>query len=198
MADDSIKTYPREPGGNVTLETLPTEARDSAMGRYMDAFSRLEGIVHIAISEIQQIDLVILRPVFAVMMAKQSIDLLEAVAHMHLTPEGATRVHNLCERLLRRNMRRNHIVHGKWIMVATISDDCVIQEWVRWYDHVNPELAQLRYTDPKLAGMYAFTVPGLDKATGHVVEMLQVVSALLEDLPSLRLQQQAPEAPAEA
>jgi hypothetical protein len=196
MADNNIKTYPVVPGGNIQMESLPpeaNEAKDAAMGRYMDAFSRLEGMIHIAISDILQIDFNVLGSVFATLMTKQSIDLLEAVAQEHLTEEGAAKVHKICERLGRRNMRRNHIVHGAWVQFFIIGDEVATQEWVRCYQHVNPALRKLPYTDPKMAGMYAFTIPGLDKATDHVQEMTEAVSALIGDLPSLRLPPQTPE-----
>lgn len=185
MTDRNVKTYPVVPGGNIQLENLPPEAKDAAMGRYMDAFSQLEGMVQLAIGLIMGIDLPVLGSIFAVLGTRQSIDLLDAVGQEHLTQDGAKRVHNICERLARRNMRRNHIVHGRWTQAVIVNDAIATQEWVRSYDHANPVMRKLPYNDPKVAGMYSFTIDGLEKATGHVGEMTQVVSALIDDLPLL-------------
>lgn len=186
MADDNIKTYSVEPGGNIQLESLPPEVKNAALGRYMDAFSRLEGIIHYTTSEILQIGYQTLSSMFAVLMTKQSIDLLNAVAQEHLTDDGATRVRKICERLGRRNMRRNHIVHGRWTQVVTLTDEGATQQWVRSYQHVSPAMRKLPHTDPKVAGMYSFTIPEIDRATDHVEEMGVELSALCDDLPSLR------------
>ena len=59
---------------------------------------------------------------------------------------------------------------------------------------VDPTNMRLEPTDPKLLGVYNFTIPALDKATGHVEEMLEVMSALIEDIPSLLPPPQAPAA----
>ena len=163
-----------------------------AMGRYMNAFAELEGMIHLAIGFILDVDLPMMRPVFAVMATRQSIDLLDAVGQTHLTDEGAKRVHHLCDRLIRRNMRRNHIVHGSWANAVIINDGCITQEWVRMYSHAKPAMSNLPYTDPRVAGIYAFTVAELDKATGHVEEMLLAISNLIGDLPSLKAPPQAP------
>ena len=187
MPNDNIKTYPVVPGGNIQLENLPSENKDAAMGRYMDAFSNLEGMIQLAIGLIMEIDMPALSSVFAVLMTKQSIDLLEAVAQEHLTEAGAIRVRKLCERLSRRNMRRNHIVHGSWNQTVVVTDEIATQEWVRTYQHANPTLRKLHYDDPKVAGMYTFTVLGLDKATDHVREMSEAVGALIDELPTLRV-----------
>lgn len=187
MPDDNVKIYPVEPGGNIQLENLPTHVRDTSMGRYMDAFGRLEGEVQLVTSLIIQIDPLLLSNVFAVLMTKQSIDLLAASAQSHLTAEGAERVSRICERLGRRNMRRNHIVHGRWVQAITAHEGYAAQEWVRWYGHHNPAARHLPHTDPKVAGLYAFTIPELDRATDHVEEMFPVLSTLTGDLPSLRL-----------
>lgn len=191
MTDDNMKTYPVVPGANIQLEHLPSEAKDAAMGRYMDVFGRLEGMVHLAIGLTMEIDLMAMGSVFAVLGTKQSIDLLEAVAQEHLTKEGARRVHLLGVRLGNANRRRNHIVHGSWAMAVLITDEQVTQEWVRTYSHVDPALRKLPYNDPKVAGTYTFTVPALDTTSGHVEALCQAIGALIEDLPSLRLPPQA-------
>ena len=154
MTDEHVKKYPVTPGKNIQLENLPSEEKDAAMGRYIDASSQLEGMVQLAIGLIMGIELPTLGSVFAILGVKQSIDLLEAVALDHLNEHGSKRVHSICQRLARRNMRRNHIVHGRWSQAVIVDDEFATQEWVRLYDHGNPEMRKMPYNDPKIAGMY--------------------------------------------
>lgn len=184
-------TITRSDGTTVALNPLPTEERDIALGRYMDAFSRLELMVSIATNEILQIDHRTGSAIAAVLMTKQAIDLLEASARLALNEVGIARVTKICEKLKNRNMRRNHIVHGIWQMAVIINDDSAEFEWVRWYQRqTHPEIVDHR--DPKLLGIYSFTIPELHRVTGHVEEISPMLSALIGDIPSLRVPQQTP------
>jgi hypothetical protein len=171
------------------------EERDKAMGRYMDAFSRLEIMMQTAILEMIQLDQVRTRAFFAALGTKNTIDVLKATAQIELTPEGAERVRKLGLRIAERNMRRNHIVHGKWNIHVTpndAGDGTATAEWIRRYDHTDPTLGGDPH-DPKLLGMYTFTITALDKATGHAEEMVEALSALIADIPKLRPQPPPPE-----
>ncbi|MBS0254921.1 MAG: hypothetical protein JSS36_06855 [Proteobacteria bacterium] len=186
MSDEHVKSYAITPGEIIQLESLPPEEKDAALGRYMDAFGRLESMIHIAIGEIVQIDLAVLGSFFAVLQTKQSIDLLDSIAFEHLSDEGADRVTKLCERLARRNMRRNRIVHGAWTQIVILNDKVATQQWVRSYRHINPRIRNLRYTDSSSSGEYTFTIDQLNNATEHVNKAIQDLSNLIMDLPSLR------------
>lgn len=126
-------------------------------------------------------------------MTKQSIELLEAAAKLRLNEDGIKRTHRLCEKLGRRNMRRNHIVHGAWGLLTKLYEEGATNEWVRQYSNTDPSLAALMPTDPKLIGIYNFTIPELDRATDHVEEMVLELSALGQDIPQLLVQPRTPE-----
>lgn len=165
------------------------------MGRYMDTFSRLEVMMQAATLELLQIDEVRARPFFAALGTKQAIDVLQAAAKVELAEEGAERVRQLCIKIAKRNMRRNHIVHGKWNIHVTpvdAGDGTATAEWIRRYDHTDPSLGGDPH-DSKLLGTYTFTITALDKATGHVEEMVQALSSLIEDIPKLRPPPPSPE-----
>ena len=165
------------------------------MGLYMDAFSRLEIMMQAATLQLLRIDEIRARPFFAALGTKQMIDVLKAAAKLELSDEGAERVKKLCTRLADRNMRRNHIVHGKWNIHVTpidAGDGTATAEWIRRYDHIDPSYGGDPH-DPKLLGMYTFTIPALDKTTDHVEEMVQALSSLIEDIPKLRPPPPSPE-----
>lgn len=192
MANDNIKIHPIKPGETINLGTLPKDARDKALGRYMDAFSRMEGAIYGATAEIFGIDHKTLYPVFAILGTRQSIDLLDSTAQAYLSREGSQKVTKLCEKLKRRNMRRNHIVHGHWQMSVLSDGQHATQQWIRRYDHASPEISKLPHTHKSNAGTFTFTVPEIDRATDHVEEALLELSSLVHDLRSLRFRPPAP------
>lgn len=176
-----------------TIPALPKEERDRAMGRYMDAFSRLEGMMRVAAEILLRIEQGPAGPIFATLGTRQLIDLLGAAAKISLKDEGIARVKNICERIGRRNMRRNHIVHGYWTTFIRAGDDGIEALWIRRYDLVDPSRMQIDPTDPQLLGTYNFTILALDKATDHVEEMVQAMSVLVVDIPALQLPPPSPE-----
>ncbi len=165
--------------GKITLEMLPTDERDKALGKYMDAFSRMESMINHLIQGLLGIEWQAGNALASVLYSKQRIDLLELLASIKLPKEVAERVTKACGKLGRRNMRRNHIIHGAWQQAVTVHDDRVEMEWVRKYVPTNPDLAALRdYDDPKLLGTYSFTIQEIDRATDHVEEVLGILSSL--------------------
>lgn len=167
---------------NIQIEMLPVDERDAALGKYMDAFSRMEGMLELMVRFLLKTDHIPARAVNSVLYSKQRIDLIEALAASNLSKETAARVAKACERLSRRNMRRNHIVHGIWQQLVLVSDDSVEMMWLRVYSPSDPSLSKLGPDDPKLAGVYSFTIPELDRATGHVEEMLPILGELLKEI----------------
>ena len=167
--------------------------RDRAMGRYMDTFARMEGMIQMVIQELLDLDPISARPIFATLGTKQSIDLLGASAKTALNSKDAKRVTDLVTRISKRNLRRNHIVHGRWHIHITPSEAGQTEEWIRVYGNVDPSLDALDPLSEKLIGTYNFTVPALDKATDHAEEMVQALSVLLLDTPMLLARRHTPE-----
>ena len=84
---------------DLTFHTvLPIEERDQAMGRYMAAFSRLEGMMQIAAQIMLGIDQRTAGPVFATLETRRLIDLLQGAGRLALTDTGANRVKIACDR----------------------------------------------------------------------------------------------------
>lgn len=162
----------------------PTDARDIALGRYMDAWSQLETAIRFVTQEIFQIDADVAFSIWSAVGTAHSIKLLDAAAKLKLNAEGVGRTKTICEKLARRNMRRNAIVHGSWRHKATLNfgtQTWEVGEWRRVYDHIDPD-------HPTDAPGYSFTVSELDDTTMHVRDMIEALWSLEEDLPKLRIQ----------
>ncbi len=89
-----VSTYPPLPHP-VTIHVPDRAPRDQTMGEYMDACSRMESLLRSCIREMMNVDEMIVRPVFAALMTKQTIDLLAATAKANLTAKGASEVTSL-------------------------------------------------------------------------------------------------------
>ncbi|WP_164155433.1 hypothetical protein [Sandarakinorhabdus rubra] len=189
MSEEFVKRYKAGAGASINLESLPpeaSEAKDIAMGQYMDSFGKLEFAIKIAIQEILQVDYKVMGSIFATLMTKQSIDLLEAVASERLNDEGQRKFKDICAKLSRRNRKRNHIVHGAWVQSVIIRDDSVTQEWVRTYQHIDPKLRNIPHDDPRVLGQYCFSIPELKRATDHVEQANRMLSELTAEINSYR------------
>ncbi|MES2497220.1 MAG: hypothetical protein V4618_13995 [Pseudomonadota bacterium] len=164
----------------------PTEERDSALGRYMDAWSRLETSIQFTTQDILGIDGDVAHVLFSAIQTFQSIKVLHAAAKLKFNEAGRTRVAKICERVISRNVRRNFIVHGSWrfrVGFGLADGSTEVGEWRRVYDHVDPDL-------PKSDDGSDLTVPELDKTTGHVLEMVEELNLLADDIPSLLVRPQ--------
>lgn len=119
--------------------------------------------------------------IWAAIQTRQSIDVLDAAAKIKFNKVGRTRVAQICEQLIRRNMRRNQIVHGFWrlkVKIGMMGEEPEIGEWRRVYDYVDPD-------KETSADGSSFTVAELDKTTGHVEEMIEALESLEQDISSL-------------
>ena len=151
----------------------------------MDAWSRLETAIQYASQDILQIDGDTAAVIWAAIPTFQSIKVLQGAAKLKFTTDGAKRAAKLCEQLVRRNIRRNYIVHGTWRHRVTFNfgtDGWETGEWRREYDHIDPDF-------PSEDDGSSITIPELDKTTAHVEEMVRALWALVDDIPSLRFTQ---------
>ncbi len=94
------------------ITTPPSEAKDVALGRYMDAWSRLESAINVTIQEILELNPDQAHAIWTAVPTFQSIKLLGAAAKLYFGETGQRRVAKLVDQLTRRNIRRNYIVHG--------------------------------------------------------------------------------------
>lgn len=171
-----------------TEEPPPIEERDAALGRYMDAWSRLETTIHWVTQEILNIEPDAGYVIWSTIPTFQTIKLLEAAAKIRFNDEGQKRTAKICEKLTRRNTRRNYIVHGSWLTSIRMSfagQPPAYGEWRRVYTHTNPDL-------PNSDDGSDVTVPQMNKTTDHVEEMIQALSTLEQDIPSLLVRPRTP------
>ena len=76
----------------------------------------------------------------------------------------------------------------------TVKDGAMLNaEWIRRYDLVDPDRMQISPDDKQFLGIYNFTIPELDRATDHVEEMVQALSTLIGEIPSMLVQPPQPE-----
>lgn len=172
---------------------LPTEPRDLALGRYMDTWSRMEGMLYFILRYLLRTDDGATQAITAALTARQWKDLLTAMGVQRLTDEGSKRLTNLCERFSKHNTKRNNIVHGSWALTVHVKDagdgrSEFTTTWVRSYRPVQQDIAKDvgRYDLPAIGGKTAFTIPQMATATTHVEALMGDLSTFLGELPSLQ------------
>lgn len=171
-----------------TLEPPPIEPRDASLGRYMDAWSCLETAIHYAAQEILEIEADAAYVIWSAIQTFQAIKVLEAAAKLRLTADGQKRVSKICQKLVRRNIRRNYIIHGAWVQsirLSFIGGGRTYGPWRRVYSHVDPDM-------PKSGDGSDLTILELDKTTEHVKDVIEALWSLVDDIPQLRVQRQTP------
>lgn len=177
------------------IPNLPQEPRDLALGRYMDAWSRMEGFLYLIFTELTGADAEVSRVLYSTLNAKPIRDVLSSLGSIRLNEDGASRLTKLCERVGKQATKRNHIIHGAWVTSVIISDTkppsdkrIITTTWVRTYTPVQYELAKQsgRYDLPKVGEHYAFTIDQLERTTNNVLTLMGELSTFLADLPSLR------------
>lgn len=154
----------------------------------MDAWSRLESAIQYASQEILEIEAESAYVIWSAIMSFQSIKVLDAAAKLRFTEAGQKRVAKICEKLVRRNSRRNFIIHGTWltaVQMSFVGGPPRYGEWRRVYRHTDPNL-------PTSDDGSDLTIPALDKTTDHVEEMIEALWSLVDDIPTLRVRQQTP------
>jgi len=156
------------------------------MGEYMADWGRMENVLKLCIQELLGIDEVLVQAVTSSMMTRQTIELLESLAEASLTPHGAKKVKDLCNKLTTRNRFRNNIVHGYWVCHVT-NPQTGEAIWLRKYDPVSYALAKLPNDHEKITGTYCFTLPQLADTTSRLEPVIGALADLQAEMPSLRL-----------
>lgn len=179
-----FSTIPPLPPGPVKV---PDRAdRDRVMGEYMNAWSRVENLTRLAIQQMLEIDDLAMRAISAAMTTRSTIDLFLAAAKLTLNKAGISKVRKLYDSLIDRNRRRNNIVHGRWechVYNPSTGD----AEWLLRYNSIDLEITALPHSDPKVAGLYSFTVSELSQTTTHAERMVVALAKFLAEIPALRL-----------
>lgn len=175
------------PSGTLTINVPDRAERDRVYGEYMNAWSRVENLVRVAIAEMLQIDDWAMRAIGAAVPTYNTINLFVAAAKLTLNTQGVSKAKKIHERLIDRNRRRNNIVHGCWHIYVS-NPQTGEAEWLLQYSTIDAEITAAPHTDPKVAALYSFTVAELSQTTIHAEKVVISLSEFLAEIPSLKLQ----------
>jgi hypothetical protein len=136
---------PRKTGPVLDIYLPQNDDRHLNLGMFLDAWSLMEQNLSFLISKLLRADLKSADLVMSTLGVRQIIDLLTALGVIKLAPESTDALINLTDRLRRLNSKRNTLVHGHWVLEASI--------YVRKGEAVlvTQFLRELAPNDPKVA-----------------------------------------------
>lgn len=170
----------------------PTTDRDIALGRYMSEWGNLEFKISILFYILIGTDVEIASILFSVgFQAKTLIDLLKAFGQSILLESEQKELKGLCKRYNELVLKRNKIVHSRWLL-DSVKNDPTAAQWVRICFPIDPEVSKQIFnkSNQKIRSKYRFTIKQLITATEDVksltIDISQfggIVSRRLEPLP---------------
>jgi hypothetical protein len=173
------------------IAELPTEERDLALGRFMDAWSELEANLRALLSVLSGAPAEASFSIAAAIPDTGRLrDLLLALGRLQLEDgRDQTELSEICEYLLIQNRYRNSIVHGQWLLTnnrAQTSVRGVVHPymWVRAYTLVDKtkEFNAVLGRDVKAEDQYVFTVERLEQRVQKVRDFSGRISKLTEEI----------------
>jgi len=163
----------------VYLPKYHRERRDQALGIYMDAWSRTEGVMLQVFGKLTH-DETVGRAIFAVLGAQQIRDAMIALSRNALEEAQQKQLETLLERAKRAATKRNRIVHGRWNLEIDMNQQTGVvfaAEWARLYEPSDPAmLAEVHNPQgaAKVRDGHRFTVP-------HIHQAVQDIETLMKD-----------------
>ncbi|MBR2117976.1 MAG: hypothetical protein V4458_06320 [Pseudomonadota bacterium] len=105
--ESETRDPPRTIGPELDIVIPTCNERHTALGVFMDSWSQMEQHLHAVLSMLLEIEVGSSEVVFSTMGMKQICDAIQAVALRKYSHNGADRLVNLTERLMKLNAKRN-------------------------------------------------------------------------------------------
>ncbi len=168
---------------------LPTEPRDLAMGRFMEAWSQLEASLRDLLSALSGAPD---RAAFSIAAAipdnGRMQELLLALGNMaSIDLDEMKELKAICEHLQTSNRYRNHIVHGQWINASDTSKPATASPykprmWLRVYTVIDKrkEFDAVMGWDEKARKLYVFSVARLEERALSALALADRITRLKE------------------
>ena len=164
------------------LKPPPTEERDAALGRLMDAFSTLESTLFLNFALMFGVPHNDVREVLYNILDAQSLrNALSSLSKIRLNKDGQDALDRILARAKNATSKRNKIVHGDWHCEFTYygekkPDAPFFVEWVRNYHPTSPiEREELAKPQPnqKIKAKFCFNTKALNRITSDVTKLLE-------------------------
>lgn len=150
--DKDAPVFPRLNGPHLDVVVPASDDRHLLLGKFMDAWSRLERQLTFFVSTLLECDLRTAGHTQSSMGMRQILDLLTGLSQLKLTPQHCAQMTTLLERVRKQNGKRNVLVHGMWVLEANVyvkrGTPVVNSQFVRELTPVDPEKAKA-ISDPR-------------------------------------------------
>ena len=123
----------------IYIEEPADDERHTVLGRFMDAWSRLEHSLTIMLSDTLGIVPPLVYPITNSLGTRGLHDVLKMLRPIGLKEVGQTRLMALLDRVKTQNTRRNSIAHGAWVLELRLYD---------WGGNIGTRRFQYRFYEP--------------------------------------------------
>jgi len=107
--------------GPILDVTVPQDTtRHDKLGLFLNAWGALESTLTMLLAKILEIRIGEAHLIFPKLGTKNAVDLLDGLGRRKLAPADAEALTNLLERLGKMNTKRNILVHGRWVLEASV------------------------------------------------------------------------------
>jgi hypothetical protein len=169
---------------NVVMLQPTDQTRHVALGMFMDAWSKLELAISDLLMELLSTSSENMPALMNSLGTRGQIDVISVLGQSALTGSQATQLIDILQSIKTNSTRRNHIVHGYWLLEMVIRDHggrpAVTYNQYRAYDPSDPKTA-LKVKDvrnSKERSKYLFSIARIDSITREIGNIMARVQAL--------------------
>ena len=171
------------------LDIVPPDGneRHTALGKFLDAWSRLEGMMAFIVADLLVSgDMRDATLILSSLGTKQIMELLRTLAESKLAGDHRKALINFVERVGKLNTKRNTLVHGHWVLEALVlkkgSDAVLRTQFVRESAFMDPRTLELisDHRNQKERVRHVFTLKRIDGATRDIEKLAAELGDFLQ------------------
>jgi hypothetical protein len=176
----------RTVGPELDIAVPDCPERHEKLGQFMDAWSSLESILTMLLSELALVKLDSSYLIFPKLGTKNAIDLLDAFGRRKLDEQSADTLTSLLDRVRKLNTKRNILVHGHWVLEANVlvrrGQAILVTQFLREIIPLDPKEAEAMANprNQKERVKYTFTLKRIDATTRDTNTINREISKFMQ------------------
>jgi len=158
------------------------DERHVALGKFMDAWSKVEMNIRLILSVLIDTDNETMPTVMNALGTRGQLDVMLSLAHVKLTAQANIEIEALLERIKVNNTKRNYIVHGYWALefklVSQGNKPGLVHRQYRVYDPSGIPLPKGAAEQAESA-KYRFSIPRINSLTTELMRIWTDLGAFM-------------------
>jgi hypothetical protein len=185
-ADEPFVITDPNTGRSVKVEHPPTNERDLELGRFIDAYGRLESVIFLVFASMLGIGFIEARDIFENNLDGPSLrSAISSLSRSRLESAAVGDLDRILDRVRTHATKRNHVIHGNWTldMKFDVGPTLKSAEWIRVYQPTDPahrEDLESKRPSAKIKAKYHFSITDLKRVTHEVQAIINDLAAFYE------------------